>query len=149
MRANSYCADSLLSPQSAGEFAFSRAYNGEKLWTYFGKEGNEAKQKRFGCAMGAVGKILDRNESVVDKGVCVLDYTPGLTNPLSLDRVPVEGAAGEQHNLRCRRWKRGHFPRDFKGHSASQVCRSRSREDNRERGETSRQSITFSPARPS
>ncbi|GAA5853666.1 hypothetical protein JCM5353_001397 [Sporobolomyces roseus] len=68
MRANSYSADSLLSPKAEGEFAFSRAYDGDKLWTYFGNEGNEAKQKRFGCAMGKVGKILDRNESVLTNG---------------------------------------------------------------------------------
>lgn len=74
MRANSYSADSLISPKAEGEFAFSRAYDGDKLWTYFGKEGKEAKQKRFGCAMGKVGKILDRNESVLTNGKCCCGF---------------------------------------------------------------------------
>lgn len=65
LRAASFTSEALLHPSKPGDYGFSRAYDRDKIWDYFGREANEAKRKRFQCGFGALSKCFDREESIL------------------------------------------------------------------------------------
>lgn len=72
MRAGSCSTDAILHPSHQTDHGFSRAFQGDDLWTFFAREGNERYRKRFACAMQVVGKAISRGEGVVTGEVKLL-----------------------------------------------------------------------------